>query len=113
MPSEGERHFFHIFMSSTNHVCVFLTWQQGEMGEERVDSTPQRDVSHRQGGLEHSNATAVKNKNNWVKKVPIHFIFFHYSQYSGPLLIMTPLLPKNSVLTREVSFGERENYIHS
>ncbi len=34
------------------------------------------------------------------------------SQYSGPPLIRTPLLPNNSVLIREVSFGEREHYIH-
>ncbi len=33
--------------------------------------------------------------------------------YSGPPLIRTPLLPNNSVLIREVSFGEREHYIHS
>ncbi len=33
--------------------------------------------------------------------------------YSGPPLIRTPLLPNNSVLIREVSFGEREYYIHN
>ncbi len=33
--------------------------------------------------------------------------------YSGPPLIRTPLLPSNSVLIREVSFGEGEHYIHS
>ncbi len=33
--------------------------------------------------------------------------------YSGPPLIRTPLLPSNSVLIREVSFGEREHYVHS
>ncbi len=30
-----------------------------------------------------------------------------------PHLIKTPLRPKNSVLIREVPFGEREYYIHS
>ena len=34
-------------------------------------------------------------------------------RYSSPPLIGTPLLPNNSVLIREVSFGEREHYIHS
>ncbi len=34
-------------------------------------------------------------------------------RYSGPPLIRTPFLPNNSVLIREVSFGEREHYIHS
>ena len=33
--------------------------------------------------------------------------------YRGSPLIGTPLLPKNSVLIREVSFGEREHYMHS
>ncbi len=33
--------------------------------------------------------------------------------YSNTPLIRTPLLPQNSVLIREVSFGEREQYIHS
>ncbi len=32
--------------------------------------------------------------------------------YSGPPLIRTLLLPNNSVLIKEVSFGEREHYIH-
>ncbi len=36
-----------------------------------------------------------------------------FSIYSGPPLIRMPLLPNNSVLIREVSFGEREHYIHS
>ncbi len=31
---------------------------------------------------------------------------------SSPPLIRTPLLPSNSVLIREVSFGEREHYIY-
>ncbi len=33
--------------------------------------------------------------------------------YSSPPLLRPPLLPNNSVLIREVSFGEREHYIHS
>ncbi len=34
-------------------------------------------------------------------------------QYSIPPLIRTPLLPNNSVLIREVSFGKREHHMHS
>ncbi len=34
-------------------------------------------------------------------------------KYSSPPLIRTPLLSNYSVLVREVSFGEREHYIHS
>ncbi len=30
-----------------------------------------------------------------------------------PPLIRTPLLPRNSVLTREVSFGERQHHMQS
>ncbi len=33
------------------------------------------------------------------------------SMYSSPPLIRTPLLPTNSVLFREVSFGEREHHM--
>ncbi len=33
--------------------------------------------------------------------------------YNGPAPIRTPLLPSNSVLIREVSFGEREHHMHS
>ncbi len=40
-------------------------------------------------------------------------ILLRDSRYSSPPLIRTPLLTNNSVLTREVSFGEREHYIHS
>ena len=32
--------------------------------------------------------------------------------YRSPSLIGTTFLPSNSVLTREVSFGEREDHIH-
>ncbi len=32
---------------------------------------------------------------------------------SSPLLIGTPLLPKSSVVIREVSFGEREHHMHT
>ncbi len=37
----------------------------------------------------------------------------NYLVYSSPSLIGSPLLPNNFVLIREVSFGERENYMYS
>ncbi len=39
--------------------------------------------------------------------------WFPLDIFSRPPLIRTPLLPKNSVLFREVSFGEREHHMHS
>ncbi len=35
------------------------------------------------------------------------------TRYSSSPLIRTPLLPNNSLLLREVSFGEREHHMHS
>ena len=35
-----------------------------------------------------------------------------HAVYSSPPLIRTPLLPRNFVLIREVSFGEREHHMH-
>ena len=50
---------------------------------------------------------------NLVTVEPVTRDHLSWETYSAPPLIRTPLLPNNSVLMREVSFGEREHYIHS
>ncbi len=51
---------------------------------------------------------------NWPSMPPDFISFSEYMHTCDPLhVIRTPLLPKNLVLIREVSFGEREHHMHA
>ncbi len=45
------------------------------------------------------------------QSLDLHTVCLH--TYGSPPLIGTPLLPNNSVLIREVSFGDREHHMYS